>query len=368
MSAFPPSAATDPDLPHDSLVGQIIGICSAMLVLMTLVVGARFWIRLKLTKGGAGADDWCILVAWVLAVAFDLDPINLTKIAILTLYLRLAAQSQIIYRRIIWVCIAFVTLSCLACCVASIFQCTPIRKAWDAARTVPGSCINVNALFFANAALDIFQDAFIYVLPMRMLYYLQVPRRQKIALMIVFAIGGFVVVTGMIRLNSLKVAQNTPDPSCKRRPPVFASLEYDISDALADNNYGAAVWSSIESNIGVVCACLPTFKPLIDRYFPSLMGHSRGHSNITPSEGQASGRRGYARKISQSEFELEHGTGWSDSYTENYHGDNGYSTSATANGSHPFGPKESQEHLKGEEATCKDGGIWKSTSVMVSRS
>ncbi len=44
-----------------------------MLALVTLVVGARFWIRFKLVKGRPGADDWCILVAWILAVAFDAD-------------------------------------------------------------------------------------------------------------------------------------------------------------------------------------------------------------------------------------------------------------------------------------------------------
>ena len=47
-----------------------------MLVLVTVIVFARFWIRLSLVKGRLGADDWCILVAWILAVAFDLDPIN----------------------------------------------------------------------------------------------------------------------------------------------------------------------------------------------------------------------------------------------------------------------------------------------------
>lgn len=47
-----------------------------MLVLVTLVVGARFWIRLSLVKGRLGAEDWCILGAWALAAAFDLDPIN----------------------------------------------------------------------------------------------------------------------------------------------------------------------------------------------------------------------------------------------------------------------------------------------------
>lgn len=47
-----------------------------MFVLVTLVIGARFCIRLALVKSRLGAEDWCILVAWVLAAAFDLDPIN----------------------------------------------------------------------------------------------------------------------------------------------------------------------------------------------------------------------------------------------------------------------------------------------------
>lgn len=135
-----------------------------------------------------------------------------TKVAILNLYLRIAVQRT--FRRLVWACIAIVTATAVASVTASIFQCTPVRKAWDL--SVNGSCIDVNALFFANAGLDIFQDAFIYVLPLRMLYQLQVPRRQKIALMLVFAVGGFVVITGMVRLNSLKLAQNTPDPSCKQ--------------------------------------------------------------------------------------------------------------------------------------------------------
>ena len=107
---------------------------------------------------------------------------------------------------------AFVIASVSACVLVGIFQCSPIHKAWD--RSIDGSCFNVNALFFANAGLDIFQDAVIYVLPMRMLYHLKIPRRQKIGLMGVFAVGGFVVITGMVRLKSLQVAYKTSDPSC----------------------------------------------------------------------------------------------------------------------------------------------------------
>lgn len=67
---------TTSNLPHNSQVPQVLGVCIIMLVLVTFIVAARFWIRLSLTKGRFGADDWCILAAWALAAAFDLDPIN----------------------------------------------------------------------------------------------------------------------------------------------------------------------------------------------------------------------------------------------------------------------------------------------------
>jgi hypothetical protein len=41
------------------------------------------------------------------------------------------------------------------------------------------------------------------------------------------------------------------------------------------DNYGAAIWSSIESNVGIVCASLIHLKPLVARYAPSMLGIQR---------------------------------------------------------------------------------------------
>lgn len=88
---------------------------------------------------------------------------------------------------------------------------------------------------------------------------------------------------------------------------------------ILDNNYGAGVWSVIECNVGVVCASLPTFKPLIDHCFPDLItGHRGGPSKGLAPGASAPVNRGYVRKTSQSQIELEHGTGWKDSYTTDY--------------------------------------------------
>ncbi|TGO29828.1 hypothetical protein BPAE_0010g00110 [Botrytis paeoniae] len=378
-------SATDPNIPHDSKVDQILGVCSSMLVITTIVVAARIWTRVKLAKGGLGSDDWCIIVAWVLAIAFDLDPINqvkfglgqhiydlpentnfsaslelyyfgeiiyficvaVTKIAILILYLRLATSK--VLRTLIWGVMAFVALTSLSCVIATIFQCTPISKAWEQPVTDKGHCIQVNALFYANAGLDIFQDLVIYILPMKMLYSIQIPRRQKYALMIVFAVGGFVVVTGMIRLYYLQGAQASQDPS------------YD--------NVGGAVWSSIECNIGVVCASLPHFKPLFDRFFPSLMGRSVGASNHNVHSGPEL-RNNYVKQ--NNEYELENGGAkkkmWKDTYEGKYGRD---LVNNIEGGDTIYGGNDSEERLRGVTPPGTDanngGGIYKSTKIVVSR-
>ena len=36
-------------------------------------------------------------------------------------------------------------------------------------------------------------------------------------------------------------------------------------------NVGAAIWSSIEVNIGITCACLPTMKALVNECLPRLL-------------------------------------------------------------------------------------------------
>ena len=84
----------------------------------------------------------------------------------------------------------------------------------------------------------------------------------------------------------------------------------------------------------------------------------------TPTEVSATGKKYLERRVNQSEIELEHGGGWKDSYRNI--GD-GNSYSVTAEVKPAFHANSSEERLRGLEATyTKNGGIWKSTSMMVS--
>lgn len=65
------------------------------------------------------------------------------------------------------------------------------------------------------------------------------------------------------------------------------------SDVSWDNPL-AAIWSSLEVNVGILCSCIPTLKGCITRYFPTLFpSSSYGLSNhVRPSTFELAGHNG----------------------------------------------------------------------------
>lgn len=81
---------------------------------------------------------------------------------------------------------AVVACQATANVLVCILQCTPVSAAWY---VTPGKCININAFYLINAALNITTDLITYTLPIRLIINLQTPLKQKIALSIMFGLG-----------------------------------------------------------------------------------------------------------------------------------------------------------------------------------
>lgn len=112
--------------------------------------------------------------------------VNLTKISILLLYLRIFAVFTW-FRLIGRALIGVVTAYMIAAFFASVFQCTPVEKAWD--RSVPGTCISIEKNWYANAGFSIATDAIILLLPIMPILSLKLPAGEKVALLGVFVLG-----------------------------------------------------------------------------------------------------------------------------------------------------------------------------------
>lgn len=85
---------------------------------------------------------------------------------------------------------------------AVMFACHPINKNWDITVT-GGSCVNQPVLYFATAAVNIASDVILFVLPLPMVFKLQLPFKQKIGLMGIFTIGSLTVITSIVRISLL---------------------------------------------------------------------------------------------------------------------------------------------------------------------
>ncbi|KAF3349266.1 Putative succinate-semialdehyde dehydrogenase [NADP+] [Verticillium dahliae VDG2] len=277
--------------------------CMVFFVLTPIFFTVRIWSRLKL-RSGFGWDDWTILASFTCCMAvsvlmmasvhygfgqhiFNIEKnnrimamklfyvaqifykltINLTKSSILLLYLRLFS----LHRPFRITCIALLTvilLYCIATTASSIFQCTPIPRAWN--RSIPGTCISLTYNWYANAIFSISTDVAIILLPQRVIWKSQLPISHKRALMGVFGLGVFVTVTSILRMTTLNFSTRSPDST------------YDIASTL---------WTMIEIHVAIICACLPMCRLPLAYLFPSVLGTTAktSPSNATSASEQPQG-------------------------------------------------------------------------------
>ncbi|KAF1977385.1 hypothetical protein BU23DRAFT_577939 [Bimuria novae-zelandiae CBS 107.79] len=183
----------------------------------TSVVFLRLYTRFFVVRC-PGVEDYCISAALLCAIGLNIC---------------IGIQAQHGMGRHIW----------------DIFGCRPIQAFWTLKH--PFKCLNQYAVWFFNGGMNILTDLTISVLPMPVIRKLNLPRRQKQALVGIFAVGGFVCLVSILRLQSLVAISNSSDPT------------YD--------NPPAATWSSVETNIGIICSSLPCLRPLITRYLPGVL-------------------------------------------------------------------------------------------------
>ena len=109
-------------------------------------------------------------------------------------------------------------------------------------------------------------DLLVATLPVRVIWGLQIPKRQRVALLCILTIGWFVCVVSILRLHALVVLAAHPEDTTW-----YSSA--------------TAYWSSIEMNLAIVCASLPALKPLLVRIIPGFSSHhgSRGYGSTALS-------------------------------------------------------------------------------------
>ncbi|KAI1103540.1 hypothetical protein F4804DRAFT_227613 [Jackrogersella minutella] len=297
----------------------LLAVVTPLLALAFLAVGLRLHVRVALLKN-PGADDWLCLAALSfaqccnlgtylanmagVAVGFggplsSLSPENRTrtlktiwispplwglsasliKMSIVASYLRIWSDRR--FRIFCHALLAMLFLFGLTLFLGGVFACVPISLSWTPPSTdsrSPQRCLDLPLFMFATSILNTAADLLIFAIPVPLVRRLQVARRQKAALTGVFTVGAVVCVASVMRLVSIYELDPTTDPS--------------------EGGVRLGLWSGIETNLAITCACLPTLRPVLVRLFPRLLSVTP-HSS--PSWGLGTGTRRWTGRAARDE-------------------------------------------------------------------
>ncbi|KAK0661212.1 hypothetical protein QBC41DRAFT_285943 [Cercophora samala] len=285
--------------PHDSRGPGLLASVWLAFGIAALFVALRFWTRIKIVRS-LGAADWLILLSLIIAAAmsavmtvevgygmgkhvYDVQPeenflkmlktwyfsllfyavsLGLSKMSICVIYVNIFTYDWA--KKCSWALLIFVTIHNLIALATTLTFCIPLKALWDP-RYQAGSYCHPDAVWWANTSLGIVTDFSIFLIPIPMIMPLKLPRRQKIAVTAVFAVGFFICVVSVIRLVIIVRLKSNP------------AVDYTYVNAMSSH------WTSLEIHTSIVVACAMTLKPLITRLFPNLLEPSSGENTAQPS-------------------------------------------------------------------------------------
>ncbi|OCK81004.1 hypothetical protein K432DRAFT_296485 [Lepidopterella palustris CBS 459.81] len=173
--------------------------------------------------------------------------INITKASIIIQYLRIFSGKLI--RRSCQIILFMLFGAACWGVLGAIFLCQPVEKFWHP--KIPGKCMNARAYWLSAACINIGMDFIVWLLPMPVIGQLRLPPRQKLGLIAVFTVGGFVCVVSVLRLLLVHVAA--------------------VKHNFTKSGIAAITWSVVEANVGITCASMMAMKPLLLHFCPSLI-------------------------------------------------------------------------------------------------
>ncbi|KAH6229664.1 hypothetical protein HBI53_038060 [Parastagonospora nodorum] len=222
-----------------------------------------------LVKNGLGRDIWTltdvqitnVLYYYFLGEIFYVVALGISKISILFLYLRVFPAKN--FRILTYSVMGLSAVYTIVFFIVTTWQCRPLSLAWTQWDGLhPGTCNDIHLQGWIAAAINIFLDIVVMVLPMKHLAALNMSLKKKLMVMSMFGVGIFVVVVSVIRLYSL--------------------IHFANTENITWNYVDAGMWSLIEIDVSIICGCMPAFRLLIAKMWPKI------RSTIDASKGTSS--------------------------------------------------------------------------------
>ncbi|KAK3315595.1 hypothetical protein B0H66DRAFT_642786 [Apodospora peruviana] len=270
---------------------MVLAVTSTMMVIATVCFALRCWVR-RQRKLRFGPDDWLLLSSFISAWAVYstmtahiiygglgkdirtslgtirlftrfiyaqeiLIPLSvtLTKLSILAMYVRTFPSR---FMKLSCKVVGILTLIwCAGVIFPSIFQCVPVKKAWDP--FVPGTCNTAISdwISWQDSIPEFASTVIVFALPIYEVWRLCASVRTKLAISAVFIVASLSVVSSVARFvrgYEMHAARTSDGGS---------DLEFYANMRAANMIAELFMWGHIEVCVGFIAACLPALRPVV---------------------------------------------------------------------------------------------------------
>ncbi|KAF1916615.1 hypothetical protein BDU57DRAFT_238510 [Ampelomyces quisqualis] len=298
---------------------QILSITGAFFAMAAVVVLLRCYVRIAMLKT-FGADDYVMGFAMILnaatfvcfklrtdyglgrhIVVLYMNPTNVlkfmkvqyvqalimmvgistVKMSIALTLLRLANQKT--YSRILWGALIFIVLMTLGCGGSLVWQCLPVAAAWDYSLRPPpfgtgnARCYNTDvfkSLGLMNSILNILTDVLFALLPVPLIWQLQLNMRTKISLIAILSLGWFACAAAIAK-------------------SVLQARVFDDPDWSTHDNFN--ILGMVEFSIGIIASSSTALKPLFKNFLDTARAMTSGTRSRTGGRVKGSKSMGYSK-------------------------------------------------------------------------
>ncbi|KAF2271924.1 uncharacterized protein EI97DRAFT_240135 [Westerdykella ornata] len=319
MSAFTPEQLAYMEAHRDdSRVAEIHWVYSVPIAASIISTALRLWAK-RAGRNGITLDDYLIVFATICLIGecasglgygpphgmgrhvIAVDPEDLkmvrlgdyvfshfydfalvfVKLGILTFYYRVFVVP--LFRKCVLAVIAFVIAWGIGITVTLALVCQPIQAFWDS--NVKGKCLHlVEFTYFTNIS-NLITDLIIFVMPWPVIWHLQLQRKKKLLLGLIFSAGLATCVVSAIRLTVV-FGHGDPDFTWYYVP--------------------LGAYSAFEPLGGILCTNLPIIWHMWRKRRPLLPGSSifKSHPSSTATPGSGESRRSrIARSLGLSAYD-----------------------------------------------------------------
>ncbi|CZR65782.1 related to integral membrane protein [Phialocephala subalpina] len=256
---------------------------ASLIAISTIILGTRLYVRLVMTKT-FGLDDIFATLAWAVICSqsgmdivevkngsgahLELIPlplilkffellatqnllyfwsVGLMRLAVVAFLPRLGKDKLYLY--LIYATAAIIVVQTNFAFWYKLCECRPIKDLWKPPFAEGLNCVSAKAndnMMVSHAVIGIIMDVVLMALPIWMIWKNMIFTKKAIQVVLIFSVGIFVILTGIIRLWYIKTLVFAIDP---------VNRTYKMATI--------GVWTDLEGHVGLWVGCFPAMQPVL---------------------------------------------------------------------------------------------------------